>query len=76
MKFFKLSVKASKMQQLLGQPLLRAAVFAAGFRPVLQERTASEPQGQVALVAPDSSSGGGVQAAARALLQLLDGVAG
>jgi hypothetical protein len=63
------------LQQLLAQPLLRAAVLAAGFRPVLEEGTVSDPQGQMVLIASDSS-GGGVQAAARVLLQLLDGGAG
>jgi hypothetical protein len=74
-KFFRLSAKSSKLQQLLAQPLLRAAVLAAGFRPVLEEGTVSDPQGQMVLIASDSS-GGGVQAAARVLLQLLDGGAG
>jgi hypothetical protein len=67
-KYFKLSAKASKLQQLLSQPLLQAAVFAAGFRPVLQEPTATDRQ--LALVADDSSA---VRAAAGVLLALLEG---
>jgi hypothetical protein len=69
-KFFKVSAKAGKLQQLLAQPLLVSALFAAGFRPVLQPATATEPQGQVALVADDSSSST-VREAAAELLKLL-----
>lgn len=69
-KFFKVSAKAGKLQQLLAQPLLVAALFAAGFRPVLQPVTVTEPQGQVALVADDRSSST-VRGAAAELLQLL-----
>lgn len=69
-KFFKVSAKAGKLQQLLAQPLLAASLFAAGFRPVLQPATATEPQGQVALMADDSSSST-VHVAAAELLKLL-----
>jgi hypothetical protein len=68
-KYFKMSAKASKLQQLLSQPLLQAAVFAAGFRPVLQEPTATDSPGQLALLADDSSSST-VRASAGALLAL------
>lgn len=70
-KFFKLSVKASKLQQLLSDPLLQAAVFAAGFRPVLQEAPAGQQHGELALVADDSTSST-VRAAASRLLQLIN----
>lgn len=71
-KYFKLSAKASKLQQLLSEPLLQAAVFAVGFRPVLLEPTATDGQEQLALVADDSSSST-VRAAAGVLLALLEG---
>lgn len=71
-KFFKLSTKASKLQQLLSEPLLQAAVFAAGFRPVIQEPTATEGQGQLVLIADDSSTST-VRRAAGTVLKLIEG---
>lgn len=66
-KFFKLSVKAAKLQSLLAQPLLQAAVFAAGFRPVLM----AEGGGEVLSLVADDSSSGEVQAAVSMLLKML-----
>lgn len=68
-KYFKLSVKSAKLQQLLSDRLLQDAVLAAGFRPVLQVASAVE-QGELALVADDSS--GAARAAASTLQQLID----
>ena len=69
-KYCKLSVKSGKLQPLLSHRLLLAALLAAGFRPVVQLASAGEQQGELALVADDTSSW--VRAAAAKLLQLLD----
>lgn len=66
-KFFKLSVSAARVQQLLAVPLLQAALFAAGFRPVLLPPSAGVVGPQLALLAAD---GGGC---AGAVLQQLEG---
>lgn len=66
-KFFKLSVSAARVQQLLAVPLLQAALLAAGFRPVLLPPSAGVEGPQLALLAAE---GGGWAAA---VLQHLEG---
>jgi peptide-N4-(N-acetyl-beta-glucosaminyl)asparagine amidase len=64
-KFRRLSGKAAKLRALLaGEPLLEAAVWAIGFRPLFGA------DGELCLAA---DGGQGVQAAAQAVLQLLEG---
>jgi hypothetical protein len=70
-KFFKLSTSAARVQQLLDVPLLQAALFAAGFRPVLLPPSSAQDGAQLALLAADGGSGGGAGAAAAEAVQNL-----
>lgn len=72
-KYAKLSTSAARVQQLLDVPLLQAALFAAGFRPVLlPPSSAGAGDGlQLALVAADGGRGGGAAAVAEAVQKLI-----